>query len=149
MFVWLSICWFVCFQETSKQLNFVTLLWKDLSQKVCKSVDGNKNLLYCGVLSLGGNVNTRRMAQPDMVSIFHIKNQWNILVIGNIMWIIEIFKIQWLYPPRILNEHCCIYSCLQIPSGENWFQYVRRLYATAINFPCIITLVVWFMFTLL
>ena len=24
--------------------------------------------------------------------------------------------------------------------GENWFQYVRRVYATAINFPCITTL---------
>ena len=24
--------------------------------------------------------------------------------------------------------------------SENWFQYVRRVYATAINFPCIITL---------
>ena len=30
-------------------------------------------LLYCSVLSLGGNVNTRRMLQPDMGSIFHIK----------------------------------------------------------------------------
>ena len=27
--------------------------------------------------------------------------------------------------------------CLQIPPKENWFQYVRRVYATAINFPCI------------
>ena len=44
------------------------------------------------------------------------------------------------YPPRILNEHWCIYSCLQIPPRENWFQYVRRVYATVINFPCIITL---------
>ena len=35
------------------------------------------------VLSLGGNVNTRRMSKPDMLSIFHIKNRWNILVIGN------------------------------------------------------------------
>ena len=26
--------------------------------------------LYCSVLSLGGNVNTRRMSQPDMESIF-------------------------------------------------------------------------------
>ena len=26
-------------------------------------------------------------------------------------------------------------------SRENWFQYVRRVYATAINFPCIKTLV--------
>ena len=29
---------------------------------------------------------------------------------------------------------------LHIPPRENWFQYVRRVYATAINFPCIITL---------
>ena len=41
------------------------------------------HLLYCSVLSLGGNVNTRRMSKPDMGSIFHINNQWNILVIGN------------------------------------------------------------------
>ena len=32
------------------------------------------HLLYCNVLSLGGNVNTRRMSQSDMGSIFHIKN---------------------------------------------------------------------------
>ena len=31
------------------------------------------------------------------------------------------------------------YSCLQIEPRENWFQYVRRVFATAINFPCIIT----------
>ena len=40
----------------------------------------------------------------------------------------------------------CIFSCLQIPPRENWFQYVRRVYATAIKFPCIITLawrVIW------
>ena len=42
------------------------------------------NLLYCSVLSQGGNVNTRRMSKPDMGSIsFTLKNQWNILVIGN------------------------------------------------------------------
>ena len=40
-------------------------------------------LLYCSVLSLGGNVNTRRTPKPDMGSIFHIRNQWNILIIGN------------------------------------------------------------------
>ena len=28
---------------------------------------------YFSVLSLGGNVNTRRMSKPDMRSIFHIK----------------------------------------------------------------------------
>jgi len=31
------------------------------------------HLLYCSVLSLGGNVNTRRMSNPDIGSIFHIK----------------------------------------------------------------------------
>ena len=56
------------------------------------------------------------------------------------MWIIKIIKIQCFYPPRILNEHWCIYSCLQIPPRENLFQYVRRVYATAINFPCITSL---------
>ena len=42
--------------------------------------------------------------------------------------------------PRILDEHWGIYSCLQRPPRENWFQYVRRVYTTAINFPCISTL---------
>ena len=36
------------------------------------------HLLYCSVLSLSGNVNTRRMLQSDMESIFP-----NILIIGN------------------------------------------------------------------
>ena len=33
-----------------------------------------------------------------------------------------------------------LFVCFQIPPRENWFQHVRRVYATAINFPCIITL---------
>jgi len=41
------------------------------------------HLLYCSVLSLGGNIITRLMSKPDMGSIFHINNQWNILVIEN------------------------------------------------------------------
>ena len=41
------------------------------------------HFLYCSVLSLGSKVNTRRMSQPDMGSIYHIKNQLNILVIEN------------------------------------------------------------------
>ena len=45
-----------------------------------------------------------------------------------------------MFYPRILDKHWCIYSCLQIPPRENWLQYVRRVYATAINFPCISTL---------
>ena len=56
------------------------------------------------------------------------------------MWIIKIIKIKCFYSPWILEEHWCIYSCLQTPLGENWFKYVRREYATAVNFPCLITL---------
>ena len=56
------------------------------------------------------------------------------------MWIIKIFKIQWFYPPRILNEHWCILFLFTNSTRENWFQYVRRVFATAINFPCMITL---------
>ena len=40
-------------------------------------------LEVCASFVLGGNVNTKRMSQPDMGSIFHIKNQWNILATGN------------------------------------------------------------------
>ena len=40
-------------------------------------------LLYCSVLSLVGNINTGRMSQADMGSIFNTKNKWNILVIEN------------------------------------------------------------------
>ena len=57
------------------------------------------------------------------------------------MWIFKIIKIKCFNPPRILDEHWCIYSCLQIPPRENWLQYVRRVYSTAINFPCMSTLV--------
>ena len=96
------------------------------------------HLLYCSVLSLGGNVNTRRMSKPEMGFIFHIKKRWNILAIGNYYVNYQNFQNQCFYPPRIQEEHWCIYSCLQIPPRENWFQYVRRVYA--INFPCISTL---------
>jgi len=54
------------------------------------------HVLYCSVLSLGGNVNTRWMSKPDMGSIFHINNQGNILVIGNYYVIYQIIKIRAL-----------------------------------------------------
>ena len=41
------------------------------------------HLLYCTLLSLCGNVNTRRMSKPDMGSIFHIKISMKYSVIGN------------------------------------------------------------------
>ena len=38
------------------------------------------------------------------------------------------------------TKHLCINSCLEILPRENWFQCVRKVYATVITFPCIITL---------
>ena len=87
------------------------------------------HLLYCRVLSLSGNVNTRRMSKPDMEGK------------GNYYVNHQNYQIKCFYPPRLLNKHWCIYSCLQTPPSENWFQCVRRVYVTAISFPCIITLV--------
>ena len=98
------------------------------------------HFLYCSVLSLGGKVNIRRMSQPDKESIFTKKIYEIFWSKETFMWIFEIIKIKCFYPPGILNEHWGIYSCLQIPPRENWSQYVCRVYATAINFPCISTL---------
>ena len=63
------------------------------------------NFLYCSILSLVGNVNTRRMSQPGMGSIFtkiiyEIFWPWE-----TIMGIFKIIKIKSFYPPRILDEH--------------------------------------------
>ena len=68
------------------------------------------HFLYCSVMSLGGKVNTRRMSQPDMGSIFtkiiyEIFWPWE-----TIMLIFKIIKIKSFYPPRILDEQWGIYS---------------------------------------
>ena len=92
--------------------------------------------VYCVLFEkegvIGGNINTRRMSKPDMGSIFHIKDQYS----GNRKLLYELLKLLMLG----YWTNTDAYSCLQIPPRENWFQYVRRVYATAINFPCFITL---------
>jgi len=98
------------------------------------------HFLYCSVLSLDGKVNTRRMSQPGIN--FHknnLWNIWNILVIGNYYVNFQKFLNEMLISSSDTRRTLNIYSCLQIPPRENWFQYVRRVYATAINFPCIST----------
>ena len=98
-------------------------------------------VLQCTV-SLGGNVNTRWLSKPDMGSIIQIKNQWNILV--RKLLICELSKLSKF--SRLLTSSdtkrtlICIYSCLHIPPWENWFQCVRRIRNSSINFPCTITL---------
>ena len=102
-----------------------------------KSFQKCTHLLYCSVLSLGGNVNTRQMLQPDMGSIFHIKNQWNILVIGN--YCVNYQNYQNLMPLTSSDTKRTLMHLFLFTNSaqENWFQYVRRVYTTAINFPCI------------
>jgi len=102
----------------------LTILLKDLMQG--KLIQKFTHLLYCSVLSLGGNVNTRRMSKPDMGSIFHINNQWNILVIGHYYVHYQNYQNSMLLTSSDIKR--TLMHCLQIP---------RRVYATAINFPCI------------
>ena len=64
------------------------------------------HLLYCSVLSLGGNVNTRRMSEPDMGSIFHIKKSMKYS--GHRKLLCELSKLSKFNAfnlDRILNEH--------------------------------------------
>ena len=86
-------------------------------------------LLYCSVLSLG--------------PIFHIKNQWNILVIGNYYVNYQNYPNLMLLSSSVTKRTLLHLFLFQIPPGENWFQYVHRAYATAINFPWIITLILF------
>ena len=66
----------------------------------------------------------------------HLWNNFPCLT--SLMWIIKTIKIKCFYPPRILNEHhdasILVYKFRPERTGFN-------MYATAINFPCIITLV--------
>jgi len=74
------------------------------------------HLLYCGVPSLGGNVNRRRMSKLDMGSIFHKKS------------------MKYSSHRKLLCKLSKLSKC-------NAFNLLG--YATANNFPCIITLIIW------
>jgi len=68
------------FLDLNLLYNILLLLFtKDVMQG--KLFQKCTHLLYCSVLSLGGNVNTRRMSKLDMESIFHIKR------INEIFWL--------------------------------------------------------------
>jgi len=72
---------------------------------------------------------------------FHKNNQWNILVIGNYYVNFQNYQNSMLFSfsdTKGIVMHLFLFT---ISPRENWFQYVRRVYATAINFPCIITLI--------
>ena len=122
------------------QLQYLAV-WKVIMQG--KLFQRCTHLLYCSVLSLGGNVNTRWMSKPDMGSIFHIKNQWNILVIGN-----NYVKYQNFQNLMVLTSWDTKWTLMHIFLFTNSAQrelrelITRRVDTTAINFPFIITLTV-------
>ena len=89
--------------------------------------------LCCSVLSLGCKVNrTRRMSQPDMGSIFHIKKSIKYSASRRNYDV----NYQNYQNEMLLSSSSTIRGTLL----HQLFQYVRREYATAINVPCLITL---------
>ena len=113
----------------------------------CKDVRQGKSfqkctyLYYCNVLSLGANVNTRRMLKSDMGSIIHIKNQWNILVIGN--YYVNYQNYQNLMLLTSSDTKWTLMHLLLFTNSaqRELVQYVHRVYTTAIEFPCLTFLV--------
>ena len=83
------------------------------------------------------NVNTDVTAWHGI----YLSHKTSIKYSGQSKLLCESSKFNTLILHKVLNKHWSIYSCLQIPPRENWFQYIRRVYATAINFPC--TLHLW------
>ena len=91
------------------------------------------NLLYSSVMFLGGNVNTRGMSKPEMGSIFHIQNQWNILVIGN--YCVNYQNYQNL---MLLTSSDAKRTLMHLFLFTNSAQSIHH--TTAINFPWITSL---------
>ena len=98
------------------------------------------HLLYCSVLSLGSKVNTRRMWKPDMGSIFHIKNQWNILVIGSYYVNYQNYQNLMLLTPSETKRTLMHLFLFTNSAQRELVSICTQVYATAINFPCIKTL---------
>ena len=96
------------------------------------------HLLYCNVLSLGGNVNTRRMLQPDMGSIFHIKKSMKYS--GHRKLLCELSKLSNLVLLTSSDTKRTMMHLLLFTNSAQR-EYVRIVDATAINFPCITFLV--------
>ena len=88
------------------------------------------HFLYCSVLSLGGKVNTRRMSQPDMESIFTKIN-------CEIFW----SKLNaFIFLGYETNTDASILVCKFHPERTGFNMYAEYTRATTINFPCISTL---------
>ena len=112
-------------QEIYSSLS-LTITYFNQGYKARKVISEVTNLLYCSVLSLCGNVNTRRMSQPDMGPIFYIKKSMKYS--GHRKLLCELSKLSKLNAFILLTlMHLFLYA-----------EYTH--YATANNFPRIITL---------
>ena len=65
-------------QRLNFKISKLRAIYTDFNARKVISEVYSSFVLQCTV-SMGSNVNTRRMPKPDMGSVFHIKNQWNIL----------------------------------------------------------------------
>ena len=99
------------------------------------------HLLYCSILPMGGNVNKRRMSKPDMGSIFHIKHQWNILAVGNCYVNYQNYQNLMLLTSSDTKRTVMHLFLFTNSAQRELVSICTRVYATAINFPCITTLV--------
>ena len=94
-------------------------------------------VLQCTV-SGGGNVNTRRILKPEIGSIFHIQNRWNILVIRNFYVNYQNFQnLMLLTYSNTKRKLMHLFLFTNSAQRELVSQYVRRPYTTAISFPCL------------
>ena len=138
-----------CKLTRTRQLNLILLWYHDFvnsnsdftnKSKFIRFFQGcNARKVYTSFVlqctSLGGNVNTRRMSKPEMGSIFHIKNRWNILVIGN--YYVNYQNFQNLMLLTSSDTKQTLMHLVLFTNSAQRELYVRRVYRTVINFPCI------------
>ena len=74
---------------------------------------------------------------------FHKNNLWNILVIWYYYVSFQNYQNLKLLTSSDTKRTLMHLFLFTILPRENWFQYVRRVYTTAINFPCIVPLLIF------
>ena len=106
-----------------------------------RKVISEVHFLYCSVLSLRGNVNTRRMLQPDMESIFQIKIK-SMKYSGHRKQLCELSKLSNLV---LLTSSDTKRTLMHLFTKSAQRELVsictQSIYTTAIKFPCITPLV--------
>ena len=94
------------------------------------------HFLYCS-----GNVYIIWMSKPEMGSIFHIKNQWNILVIGNNNVNYQNYQhVMLLTSSDTKRTLMRLFLFTNFAPRELVSICTQNIRNSAINFPCIRTL---------